>query len=260
MVLAKEDGFGSPWPGRRPRIARMRTVTKGRGIGRGVRGRAIAETPIAVIDFETTGLSPGGDRVIEVSVVRRDPGEKPRLVFDTLVNPGRRVAATRIHGITDADVAEAPTFGEIAGDLVQALSGCVVSAYNVYFDIRFLAFELEEAGVRHLPPHFCIMYLRPMLGLGARCRLDDACAVHGIALDAARYHSAAADTVASAELLELCLERVAERGVTTFGDLAELRSSYKFLQSFVEEPLPEPGAFDLAPSGLSLSRGATRVH
>lgn len=220
----------------------------------GVRGRAIADTPIAVLDFETTGLSPGGDRVIEVSVVRRDPGERPRLVFDTLVNPGRRVAATQIHGITDADVAAAPAFGEIAGDLVEALRGCVVSAYNVYFDIRFLSYELGRAGVRHLPPHFCLMYLRPMLGMGERCRLDAACAVHGIALEARSYHTAAADTIASAELLELCLGRIADRGVATFGDLAGLRNSYKFLRSFVQDPLPGPDIFNLAPGGRRCSR------
>jgi DNA polymerase-3 subunit epsilon len=216
---------------------------------RGIQGRLIKETPIAVLDFETTGLSPGGDRVIEISVVRRDPGQRPRLVFDTLVNPGRRVAATHVHGIRDADVADAPAFGEIAGDLVEVLSGCVLSAYNVYFDIRFLEYELALAGVNRIPPHFCLMYLRPMLGLGDRCRLDAACACHGITLEAARYHSAAADTVASGELLELCLERIDLQGLRTFGDLARLRASYKFLQSFSLHPLPGPAEFQLTPSG-----------
>ena len=215
---------------------------------KGIQGRLIEETPIAVLDFETTGLSPGGDRVIEISVVRRDPGQRPRLVFDTLVNPRRRVAATHVHGIRDAEVAEAPAFEEIAGDLVEVLSGCVLSAYNVYFDIRFLEYELALAGVNRIPPHFCLMYLRPMLGLGDRCRLDAACACHGITLEAARYHSAAADTVASGELLELCLERIESKGLKTFGDLAKLRSSYKFLQSFAMDPLPGPAAFHLTPS------------
>ena len=71
-------------------------------VANGIKDRRIAETPVAIIDFETTGLTAGFDRVIEVSVVRVDPGEQPRLVFDTLVNPHRPVAATEIHGITDA--------------------------------------------------------------------------------------------------------------------------------------------------------------
>jgi DNA polymerase III epsilon subunit-like protein len=82
----------------------------------GIVDRCIHESPIAVVDFETTGLTPGFDRVIEVSVVRLDPGKEARLVLDTLVNPMRPVAATEIHGITDADVAKAPRFHEIAGE------------------------------------------------------------------------------------------------------------------------------------------------
>lgn len=70
----------------------------------GIAERPIADTPIAVFDFETTGLHPGYDRVIEVSVIRIDPGQPPRLAFDTLVNPRRRVAATEIHGITDVRI------------------------------------------------------------------------------------------------------------------------------------------------------------
>ena len=43
----------------------------------------ISEIPISVIDFETTGLTAGIDRVVEVSVVRCDPKQKPQLVLDT---------------------------------------------------------------------------------------------------------------------------------------------------------------------------------
>jgi DNA polymerase-3 subunit epsilon len=73
----------------------------------GILTRNISESPIAVFDFETTGLTPGVDRVVEISVARIDPGEEPRLVLDTLVNPMRRMGATEIHGITDADVIDA---------------------------------------------------------------------------------------------------------------------------------------------------------
>lgn len=81
----------------------------------GVSERVIVETPLAIVDVETTGLKPDPDRVIEIAVVRIDPGEAPRLVLDTLVNPGRDIAATDIHGIADEDVVDAPIFSEIAG-------------------------------------------------------------------------------------------------------------------------------------------------
>lgn len=44
----------------------------------GILTRNISESPIAIIDFETTGLTPGVDRVVEISVVRVDPGDEPR--------------------------------------------------------------------------------------------------------------------------------------------------------------------------------------
>ena len=133
-------------------------------MARGIVERQIAEAPVAIIDFETTGLTPGADRIVEVAVARVDAQGEVRLVLDTLVNPMRRVSATEIHGLTDADVADAPRFADIAGELVGALSDCVVAAYNVYFDINFLNAELFSVGVNHEPPHFCLMYLRRMLG------------------------------------------------------------------------------------------------
>lgn len=213
--------------------------------------RKIADTPIAIIDFETTGLTPGYDRVVEVSVVRLDPGKEPELVFDTLVNPRRRVSGTEIHGITDADVAGAPEFGDIAGDLVDSISGCALAAYNVYFDMSFLESELSGAGVHSHIPHFCLMYMRPMLDIGKRCRLDMACEEMGIELDGA--HVAAADAMASARLMQRYLDTMRERELETYGDLARLKS-YKFLRSFGHAPLPRAEELGLASLGVNQSR------
>jgi DNA polymerase III epsilon subunit-like protein len=196
--------------------------------------RNITDTPIAIVDLETTGLSPGADRAVEVSVVRIDPGGKPQLVFDTLLNPLRPVSATEIHGISDRDVLKAPTFQEIAGDFVRAISGCAVAAYNVYFDIRFIEYELRQAGITKVPPHFCLMYMRPMLGLGPRCSLEDACRAHGIEHTLA--HTAGQDALVSAGLMERYLEQMASMGVTSFGDLGRLKQ-YKFVKSFAAPPL-----------------------
>jgi len=203
------------------------------GVGSGILDLSIDQTPFAVIDFETTGLSPGVDRVVEVSVVRVEPGRGPELVFDTMVNPRRPMAATEIHGITDEDVADAPCFEDIVREFVRAAAGCVVAAYNVYFDIRFLEFELRAAGIPLVPPHVCLMYMRPMLGIGRRCPLGDACQVHGIANPMA--HAASADAMAAAELTELYLREFRRQGIRTFGDLRELKS-YKFLDSFRLDP------------------------
>lgn len=202
----------------------------------GILDSPVNETPFAVLDLETTGLIPGLDRIVEVSVVRMEPGAGPTHVLDTLVNPRRPVAATEIHGITDSDVADAPTFDEIAGDIVRAVSGCVLAAYNVYFDIKFLAHELAEADVLDVPPHLCVMYLRPLLGLGKRCRLPQACAHFGVSYSG--QHEASADAVAAAHLLLRYLKEMREQGIGTFGDL-ERSGQYKFMQSFTN-PLFSP--------------------
>lgn len=219
--------------------------------------RPISDTPIAVIDFETTGLTPGLDRVVEVAVVRLEPGSQPQLVFDTLVNPMRSMAATEIHGITDADVADAPRFHDIAGELIAALSDCVIAAYNVYFDIKFLLSEMGQSGVNHIPPHFCLMYMRPMLGLGSRCKLDEACRAHNIDHDAA--HVAAQDAEAAGLLLERYLDILKERKIHAFSDLARLRD-YKFLKSFENSPFPEPSTFNLSRCTELRSRSAQVLH
>ncbi|MEX1040439.1 MAG: 3'-5' exonuclease [Pirellulaceae bacterium] len=217
----------------------------------GISSLRIADTPVAVIDFETTGLVPGHDRVVEVSVVRIDPGKPPEVVFDTLINPLRPMGATEIHGITDADVINAPRFQDIAGELLAATQDCVISAYNVYFDIKFLNFELANAGVTHAPPHFCLMYLRPMLGLGSRCKLDVACRAHNVNYEAT--HIAADDAFAAGLLFGNYLQEINRQGVSTYGDLARLRK-YKFNESFSCQPFPDPGTLGLKRFEKAVSR------
>ncbi len=201
----------------------------------GIFSRRIAETPIAVVDIETTGLHPSGDRVVEVAIVRIDPGSGDlQLVLDTLVNPKRRMAATEIHGITESDILDAPTFEEIAPEVAQALSGAVLAAYNVYFDAKFVRAELERSEIRPLPPHLCLMYMRPLLGVGTRCSLADACMEHGIPHD--NQHVAAADALASAKLWLSYLDTMKDLQIQTFGDLAA-RKPYKFMHSFSAAPV-----------------------
>ena len=205
----------------------------------------IDETPVCVIDFETTGLSAGRDRVVEVSVVRVDPGEKPRLVLDTLVNPQRSVGATEIHGITDEDVVAAPLFADIADQMLEAISGSLVAAYNVYFDMRFLQDELMRAGASAEVPHTCLMYMRPLLGLGGRCPLGQACSMHRIQYEP--KHHAYIDAYAASQLVPVYVKEAERSGITTYGDLAS-RGSYKFLQSF-DLPFVTPRVGRSSPAG-----------
>jgi DNA polymerase III epsilon subunit-like protein len=194
----------------------------------------VADTTVAVIDLETTGLSAaGGAAILELAVVRVTPGREPELVLDTLVNPEGPVRGTRIHGILDDEVIGAPTFAQIAPMVHRALAEAVVAAYNASFDMGFLTHYGAAVGLARLP-YVCLMYLRPLLGLGRRCALEEACAEHGVTPTEA--HSARGDALAEAALWSCCRDHMLSRGVESFGALGRL-GSYKFLQSLAFAPL-----------------------
>ena len=90
----------------------------------------------SVIDVETTGLSAKtGDRILEIGVTRLTPDGKIVDTLDTLINPGRAVQATHVHGITDEMVRDAPDFRDIIPHLNTVLDGTVIAAHNASFDI-----------------------------------------------------------------------------------------------------------------------------
>ncbi|HOP42894.1 MAG TPA: 3'-5' exonuclease [Flavobacteriales bacterium] len=107
------------------------------------------ERPLAVFDLETTGVRIGSDRIVQIGVVKLMPDGR-RLPWQTLVRPGIPIPpeATAVHGISDADVADAPPLESIAGELLELLAGCDLSGFNVLrFDLPFLAEELHRVGV-----------------------------------------------------------------------------------------------------------------
>ena len=103
----------------------------------------------AVVDVETTGLSPAfGDRVCEIAIVRVQ-GESQPTTFTSLVNPGRPISpdAAAVNGITPEMLATAPSFPDIAGEVGRHLDGCIFVAHNAPFDLGFLATEFQRLRV-----------------------------------------------------------------------------------------------------------------
>lgn len=105
--------------------------------------------PIVFFDLETTGVDPGSDRIVELGFIKVHPsGEKE--VKTRRVNPGRPIpaAATAIHGISDADVADEPSFAQIARSLYTWIEGCDLAGYNSNkFDVPMLVEEFLRAGI-----------------------------------------------------------------------------------------------------------------
>ena len=100
----------------------------------------------AVIDVETTGLDPERERVLELAILRADEQGRPIDQWVTRFHPGGPVRATHIHGITDADVAGAPRFADLAVQIGTALRGLVLVAHNAEFDLR--SFRRSSPGPR----------------------------------------------------------------------------------------------------------------
>lgn len=99
-----------------------------------------------VFDLETTGLSPETDGIIEISAVKVRGG-KVTDNFSTLVNPGRHIpaAASRVNGITDSMVADAPGLKDALGSFLIFIGNDVLVGHNIHsFDVKFLNHAMEE--------------------------------------------------------------------------------------------------------------------
>lgn len=107
--------------------------------------------PLAFFDIETTGLNISRDRIVEISVLKVFPPDGEKKESKTLlINPAIPIPeeVSRIHGITDADVQNAPLFKECANDLARFLDDCDLAGYNCnQFDIPLLMEEFLRAGI-----------------------------------------------------------------------------------------------------------------
>lgn len=185
--------------------------------------------PLAVLDFETTGLRVGkDDRVVEIGVVRMDPeraGRWSETRFETLVNPQRAIPGrvVKIHGITDSMVRTAPRFDEVAPELLALLDGAVIVGHNATFDLAFLSRECRRNGVAtpELGPVIDTLQVsRHVFGF-YRCNLISLAERMGIAHR--RAHTALGDAETTLFVLRKMLDALAAGGkVPTVGELAAM--------------------------------------
>ena len=105
--------------------------------------------PIIFFDLETTGVDTSHDRIVEISMIKIMPdGEE--IVKTRRLNPGMHIPeeATAVHGITDEDVKDCPSFAQVARSLAQFVQGCDFGGFNSNrFDLPVLVEEFLRAGV-----------------------------------------------------------------------------------------------------------------
>ena len=122
------------------------------------------QKPMVIFDLETTGLDMVNDRVIQLSYIKVYPDGK-EIRGDMLINPEKHIPelVEQLTGIKDADVADKPTFKQVAAKLNEEFTGCDFAGFNSnFFDIPMLAEEFLRAGI-----DFDF----------SKCRLIDACTI-----------------------------------------------------------------------------------
>ena len=172
--------------------------------------------PIAFFDLETTGIKVATDRIIEISIVRQQVDGTTKI--KTLrINPEMPIPpeVTEIHGITDEDVKDCPTFKQVARELAQFLDNCDLAGYNSnHFDIPLLVEEFLRADIdfdlkgRRFVDVQNIFHKMEPRNLSAAYKFY-------CSKDLVNAHSAEADTIATFEILKAQLDRYAD---VTFKD------------------------------------------
>jgi DNA polymerase-3 subunit epsilon len=166
------------------------------------------KNPIAFFDLETTGLDISKDRIVEIAVLKIDPaGNKESMHY--FINPEMPIdpRATAVHGIKDEDVADAPTFAQIARKLADFIAGCDLAGYNCNrFDVPMLAEEFARVNVdvdlkkRKIVDVQVVFFKKEQRTLSAAYKFY-------LDREMQNAHTAEADTEATYEILKAQLDR-----------------------------------------------------
>ncbi|NJL08899.1 MAG: PAS domain-containing protein, partial [Methylacidiphilales bacterium] len=185
----------------------------------------LRKIPFVVFDTETTGLNPdGGDELISIGAVRVVNGRL--LTGETylqLIDPGRSIpeSSIKFHGITADMVAGQPMAREVLPAFKAFAGDAVLVAYNIAFDMAFLAKREKEAGVAFDNPVLDALLLaahvfpdQPDHSLSAMA--------HRLGVNVEGRHTALGDAMATAKLWVKLLVMLEARGLGTFGQAVEI--------------------------------------
>jgi DNA polymerase-3 subunit epsilon/CBS domain-containing protein len=173
-------------------------------------------------DSETTGLDTSRARMIQLGGVRIVHGcVDEQQTFQQLINPGVPIPADShaIHGISDADVADAPPFSEVVRDFDRWRGDSVLIGYASGFDLAMLKRERELAGLDwHLPRCLDVRFLVNLLAPNLPdFSLDTIASWAGVEVH--DRHSALGDAIATAALFVTLIPRLRESGIRTLAEL-----------------------------------------
>lgn len=199
------------------------------------RGQNLDDTYV-VFDIETTGLSKEKEMITEIGAVKVADG---KIIdrFSTSVNPQRPISAeiTKLTGITDDMVKDAPTIENVLPEFLKFCEDTVLVAHNASFDTGFIRIAAERAGLGEL--HHTIVdtleLARALLPELNKHKLDIVCEHLGVTLNG--HHRAVNDAEATAEVFIKFLDMLAEKKIFTLDEINVLASrtvNYKKLRAY----------------------------
>jgi DNA polymerase-3 subunit epsilon len=172
----------------------------------------ILRRPLVVLDLETTGLDSQKDRIVELCALKTHPdGHTGEMI--SRVNPGIPIPpeTSAIHGITDADVADAPHFADVAANVLHFLDGCDLCGFNLKrFDLRLLYNEFRRVGLHFSLEGRAIIDALEIFYHYERRDLSAAVRFYLGREHTPRPRGAQADSLATAEVLDAMVARYAD--------------------------------------------------
>jgi DNA polymerase III subunit epsilon len=160
----------------------------------------------AIVDIETTGSYAGAHSITEIAIILHD-GKKIIDSFESLINPESTIPPfiTRLTGITNEMVADAPRFPEVAKQIWNMTEGSVFVAHSVNFDYSFIREEFKSLGADFKRSKLCTVRTSRKIFPGyPSYSLGNICTSLGIQFR--DRHRAMGDAAATVKLFELCLE------------------------------------------------------
>ena len=169
------------------------------------------KNPLVFFDLETTGINITKDRIVEISLLKVHPNGKEE-IKSRLINPEMPIPpqATAIHGITDDDVKDCPTFKQVAKSLADMLEGCDLAGFNSSrFDVPVLSEEFLRAGVDFDMSKRKFVDVQIIFHKKEQRTLEAAYKFY-CEKELENAHSAEADTIATYEVLKSQLDRYSD--------------------------------------------------
>jgi len=164
--------------------------------------------PLVFFDLETTGTDIVNDRIVEISMLKIFPngdqeGKTMKINPEVPINP----KSIEIHGITDEDVKDSPTFAEVGKDIEKFIEGCDLAGFNSNrFDLPLLVEEFLRAGIDYDPKKQRFVDVQVIFHKMERRTLSAAYRFY-CNKELTNAHSAEADTVATYEILKGQLDK-----------------------------------------------------